>query len=50
MEEEAEKQRFGEEEDAKLEEVNKTGMSIGELNWARDPVQLQVEVEVEVEV
>jgi len=31
MEEEAEKQRFGEEEDAKLEEVNKTGMSIGEL-------------------
>eukprot|EP01083_Nonionella_stella_P087512 243519_1 len=31
MEEEAEKQRFGEEEDAKLEEVNKTGMSIGAL-------------------
>lgn len=34
MEEEAEKQRFGEEEDAKLEEVNKTGMSIGELGAA----------------
>ncbi len=31
MEEEAEKRRFGEEEDAKFEEVNKTGVSISEV-------------------